>query len=240
MDMTDGKDPRSSPPSLTKNSDGSFNVKSSKVRYGVYTSAGYDPEQIDTLNHGTIAQNGFMQSAKDWKNVEMTGYVKVNSGQSGENFAWYARGGRHTGSGNPEGCEGVAYKPALFYDGRVRFAKEQWHVSYDFTDHKNAMSSIEDKWVGFKGIMWNMVQNGETVVKMEIWVDKNEDGKQDGPWVKVDENTDAGGWGNSGSECGGASDQIITWGGPIATFRWDGATDVDIKNFSVREIQPPS
>jgi len=23
----------------------------------------------------------------DWKNVEMTGYVKVNSGQSGENFA---------------------------------------------------------------------------------------------------------------------------------------------------------
>ena len=95
-----------------------------------------------------------------------------------------------------KGCEGVAYKADLGYDGRTRFAKEQWHVSYDFTDHKNPMSSIEDKWVGFKGIMWNMVQNGETVVKMEIWVDKNEDGKQDGPWVKVDENTDSGGWGN--------------------------------------------
>ena len=79
-----------------------------------------------------------MQSSKDWKNVEMTGYVKVNSGQSGENFAWYARGGRHTGNGNPEGCEGVAYKADLGYDGRTRFAKEQWHVSYDFTDHKNA------------------------------------------------------------------------------------------------------
>ena len=25
----------------------------------------------------------------------------------------------------------------------------------------------------------------------------------------------------------------------VATFRWDSATDVDIKNFSVREIQPP-
>ena len=87
-------------------------------------------------------------------------------------------------------------KQILGYDGRTRFAKEQWHVSYDFTDHKNAMSSIEDKWVGFKGIMWNMVQNGKTVVKMEIWVDKNEDGKQNGPWVKVDENTDSGGWGN--------------------------------------------
>ena len=236
MDMTDGQDPRSKPPSLEKNSDGSFKVTSSKVRYGVYTSAGYNPGQIKTLDHGTIAQTGYMQSAKDWKNVEMTGYVKVNSGQSGENFAWYARGGRHTGDGNPEGCEGVAYKADLGYDGRTRFAKEQWHVSYDFTDHKNAMSSIEDKWVGFKGIMWNMVQNGKTVVKMEIWVDKNEDDLENGPWVKVDENTDSGGWGNSGSECGGASDQIITWGGPIATFRWDGATDVDIKNFSVREI----
>ena len=240
MDMTDGKDPRSNPPSLRKNSDGSFKVTSSQVRYGTYTTSGYDPDKIATLDHGEIAQKGFMQSSDDWKNVEMTGYVKVNSGQSGENFAWYARGGRHTGSGSPEGCEGVAYKADLYYDGRTRFAKEQWHVSYDFTDHKNPMSSIEDKWVGFKGIMWNMVQNGETVVKMEIWVDKNEDGKQDGPWVKVDENTDSGGWGNSGEECGGASDQIITWGGPVATFRWDGASDVDIKNFSVREIHPPS
>jgi hypothetical protein len=240
MDMTDGEDPRSNPPSLRKNSDGSFKVTSSQVRYGAYTTDGYDPEKINTLDHGTIAQTGFMQSSKDWKNVEMTGYVKVNSGQSGENFAWYARGGRHTGSGSPEGCEGVAYKADLGYDGRTRFAKEQWHVSYDFTDHKKPMSSIEGKWVGFKGIMWNMVQNGETVVKMEIWVDKNEDGKQDGPWVKVDENTDSGGWGSEGEECGGASDQIITWGGPVATFRWDGASDVDIKNFSVREIQPPS
>jgi hypothetical protein len=239
MDMTDGQDPRSKPPSLTKNPDGSFKVESGQVRFGVFTTSGYDPGKIETLDHATIAQKGYMQSPNDWKNVEMTGYVKVNSGQSGENFAWYARGGRHTGSGNPEGCEGVAYKPGLFYDGRVRFAKEQWHVSYAFTDSKRAMDSAEDKWVGFKGIMWNFVENGETHVKMEIWLDKNEDGKQDGPWEKVDENIDSGGWGSEGEECGGEPDQIITWGGPIATFRWDGGSDVDIKNFSVREIQPP-
>src|ERR687898_1824192 len=237
MDMTDGRDSRSSPPSMTKNSDGSFEVTSSQVRYGTFTSSGYDGDEIETLDHGEIAENGYMQSPNDWRDVEMTGYVKVNSGDSDENFAWYARGGRHTGSGSPEGCEGVAYKADLGYDGRVRFAKEQWHVSYVFTDKKNAMSSIEDKWVGFKGIMYNIEENGETVVKMEIWVDKNEDGNQDGPWVKVDENIDSGGWGDSGEECGGEPDQIITWGGPIATFRWDGASDVDIKNFSVREIR---
>jgi hypothetical protein len=239
MDMSDGQDPRSRPPSMTKNSDGSFKVTSSQVRYGVFTSSGYDPDEVE-LDHGILAERGYMQSPNDWRDVELTGYVKVNSGDSDENFAWYARGGRHTGSGNPEGCEGSSIKDDLFYDGRVRFAKEQWHVSYVFTDHKRPISSIEDRWVGFKGIMYNMEQNGETVVKMEIWVDNNEDGKQDGPWVKVDENIDSGGWGDNGEECGGEPDQIITWGGPIATFRWDGASDVDIKNFSVREIQPPS
>ena len=239
MDMSDGQDPRSRPPPLTKNSDGSFKVRSDQVRYGVFTTSGYNPENVE-LDHGVLAERGYMQSPNDWRDVELTGYVKMNSGQSDENFAWYARGGRHTGSGSPEGCEGSSIKPDLGYDGRVRFAKEQWHVSYVFTDHKRAMSSIEDRWVGFKGIMYNVEQNGETAVKMEIWVDKNEDGNEDGPWEKVDENIDAGGWGDEDGECGGEPDQIITWGGPIATFRWDGASDVDIKNFSVREIEPPS
>jgi hypothetical protein len=49
---------------------------------------------------------------------------------------------------------------------------------------------------------------------------------------------DRGGWGTEGTECGGAPDQIISWGGPITTFRWDTATDVDFKYLSVREIAP--
>jgi hypothetical protein len=239
MDMSDGQDPRSRPPPLSKNNDGSFKVRSDQVRWGVFTTSGYNPDNVE-LDHGVLAERGYMQSPNDWRDVELTGYVKMNSGQSDENFAWYARGGRHTGSGAPEGCEGSSIKADLGYDGRVRFAKEQWHVSYVFTDHKRAMSSIEDRWVGFKGIMYNVEQNGETALKMEIWVDMNEDGNEDGPWEKVDENIDAGGWGEEGAECGGEPDQIITWGGPIATFRWDGASDVDIKNLSVREIQAPS
>jgi hypothetical protein len=50
---------------------------------------------------------------------------------------------------------------------------------------------------------------------------------------------DSGGWGDEGVHCGGDQDQIITWGGPIATFRWDNASDVDFKHFSVREIIGP-
>jgi hypothetical protein len=234
MNSNPEEDSRFSPQTqLSANSDGSFKVKSTKVRMGVFTSSGYQPSDISTLDHSEIAAKGYMQSPTDWRDVEMTGYVKVNSG-SGDNFAWYARGGRHTGSGNPEGCEGVAYKGGLFYNGDTRWAKEQWHVSYVFSEHQNSMGPLNGKWVGFKTIMYNMQEGGKSAVKLEMWLDKDNNNQ----WMKVNERVDNGGWGNNGGECGGDPDQIITWGGPIATFRWDSASDVDIKNFSVREIQP--
>ena len=129
MNMDDPRnDPRTSEPSMTKNSDGSWRVTSGQVRYGVFTSSGYHPDQV-VKNHATIASRGYMQSPNDWKNVEMTGQVKYNSGGDDE-WTWYARGGRHTGSGSPNGCEGAAYKGSLAYTGGdVRWAKEQWHVS---------------------------------------------------------------------------------------------------------------
>lgn len=229
------KDPRFSPQTqLTPNSDGSFKVTSTKVRMGAFTSSGYKPSQIATLDHSKMAAKGYMQSPNDWRDVEITGYVKLNSG-SGDNFAWYARGGRHTGFGNPEGCEGVAYKGDLYYNGQTRWTKEQWHTGgYVFGDYQKGMDSLNGKWVGFKAIMYNIQDAGKTAVKLEIWLDKNNDNQ----WTKVNERIDNGGWGNNGGECGGQPDQIITWGGPIASFRWDSASNVDIKDFSVREIQP--
>src|SRR5438093_1148731 len=228
-------DPRYSPQTtLTKNSDGSFKVKSTKVRMGVFTSSGFHPEQINTLNHNKIAQAGFMQYPNDWRDVEITGYVKLNSGNN-DNFVWYARGGRHTGYGSPQGCEGVAYKGGLFYSGATRWEKEQWHSGgYVFAEFGKNIGPIKGKWVGLKVIMYNIVQNDKISVKLELWVDKTNNNN----WIKATEKIDKGGWGNNGRECGGKPDQIITWGGPIAAFRWDGATDVDIKKFSVREIVP--
>jgi hypothetical protein len=103
---------------------------------------------------------------------------------------------------------------------------------------KKAAGPIKDKWIGYKFITYN-IENPEdpsqTVVKMESWLDP----RNDGNWIKVDEHTDTGNWGKSGKKCDGDKDQIITWGGPIATFRWDFADDVDFKNLSVREIHPP-
>ncbi len=221
---------------ITKNADGSWKMKATQVRMAVYTSTGYHSDDITTLDHSEIASKGYMQAPNDWRNFEMTQYVKVNTSPSEDNFSPNGRGGRHTGDGTPPvGCEGSSMKGDVFFSGKVRFAKEQWHVSYVFTNLKTPTGSIEDKWVGIKFIVYNFVENNKVVVKTELWLDTNNNGN----FVKVDETVDRGGWGTEGTECGGAPDQIISWGGPITTFRWDTATDVDFKNLSVREIVPP-
>jgi hypothetical protein len=234
-------DPRFDPQAtITKNPDGSYKITKTVVRMEVYPSTGYHQDKISTLNQKELAAKGYMQSPNDWKNVEMTGYVKLISSPLDDQFNWYNRGGRHTDMAH---CEGTAYKSDVMYyfSGKTRFNKEQWHSGgYSFTSPKTVSnSSIQGKWVGLKYIVYNFQQpqNGnKTVVRLQSWFDANNDGK----WVKINDFVDSGGWGNQGGYCGGAPDQIITWGGPIATFRWDYATDVDFKNFSVREIHAPS
>ena len=234
MDMQDpNNDPRTKQIPMSKNADGSWKVTQDQVRYGVYTSSGYHPDLV-VKDYSILADRGYMQSPNDWKNVEMTGQVKFNSG-SDDDWTWYARGGRNTGNGWPEGCEGTQYKGSLEYtSGRVRWAKEQWHVSYVFSPWKDSPASGDHKFVGFKVVMYNFLLDGKTAVKMESYVDPNNDNQ----WQKVYDWVDKGGWGSAGGECKGTPDQIITWGGPQATFRWDNA-DIDIKNLSVREIVPP-
>jgi hypothetical protein len=236
MNMSDpNHDSRTDPQTtLTKNPDGSWKVTSNAVRFNVFTSSGYNHDLITTLNQAQLAAKGYMQSPNDWKNIEITGYVKFNKGDTSDGFTWYARGGHHTGSGFPLGCEGTSIKEELDFAGTTRFEKEQWHVHYVFTPHKPATDPIQGKWVGYKAVMYNIEQNGTIAVKEEIWLDPNNIGN----WIKVNEFTDAGGFGDQGQVCGGKTDQIITWGGPIATFRWDKTTDVDIKDFSIREIKP--
>src|SRR3954468_9465938 len=69
---------------LTKNDDTehgdiSWKIQNTEVRYEVFTSSGYNAQLITTLNQTELSKKGFMQSPNDWKNVEMTGYFKINS-----------------------------------------------------------------------------------------------------------------------------------------------------------------
>ena len=224
-------DPRFDPKvSLKKNSDGSWKVTTSQARMNVFTSTGYDQNSIQTYNQKEMASKGFMQSPNDWKDVEITGYVKINSAPSDLDLSWYGRGGKHNAD---VPCEGTSIKGSIFVDGKTRFAKEQWHPGgYSFTPSQKPVSSLMDKWIGFKTVMYNVEIDGKIAVKMENWIDINNDGN----WKKIYGYTDSGGLGSDGSRCGGSADQTISWGGPILTLRWDGTSNVDIKNFSVREI----
>ncbi len=217
---------------ITRNSDGSWKMKSTKVRMNVFTSTGYDASKIPTYDRDVLVGRGYMQSPNDWKNVEMTGFVKVNSASDwSDNFAWYARGGHHS---DGIACEGSSYKGSLHYDGRVRWQKESWHVSYDQTPYQPGTGSLEGRWVGFKSVMLNTSVNGKPAVKLELWLNENADKVT---WEKVLDITDSGQIGGSATKCGGSDDAMpMIWGGPIATFRWDSANDVDFKWLSVREI----
>ncbi len=226
-------DPRFDPRvPLTPNPDGSWKVRGAHVRLLVHTSTGFHRRTIRTYDRKVLAQRGYMQAPNDWRNVEMTGYVRVNSRpMKDENFSWYARGGEHE---DAIPCEGSAYKGALHYNGTVRWLKESWHASYATSPFVEVTSALRGRWIGFKAVMHNVTLRGREAVRLELWLDDDEDPRT---WTKVYELTDDGAWGGQASLCGAAHALPLTWGGPIATFRWDGASDVDIKWLSVRELQ---
>jgi hypothetical protein len=217
---------------ITQNPDGSWKIKSAQVRMDVFTSSGYTLSTSSTQDRTTLASRGYMQSRNDWRNVEITGFVKVNAGGADSHITWYARGGKHS---DPIPCEGSAYKGSLTADGQMRFQKESWHVDYDQSPYAKVTSSYMGRWIGFKTIIRNVTVNGATAVHMEGWLNDSADKVT---WTKVYAHDDAGAWGGNSTHCGGADDKMpLTWGGPITAFRWDDSSDVDFKWLSVRELE---
>jgi hypothetical protein len=228
---------------LTKNADGSYKATSSSVRLQVYTSSGYHQNLITTYDQQALAQKGYMQSPNDWKNVEITGYMKVNhfttsTTNGAAHIELLARGGTHTSS---VPCEGTAYHSNTYETGRVKFEKELEHTSgYTTNDPQisGATGTLQGKWIGIKAVFYTF-QNGS--VKLEQWLDDKSDNinSPGNNWHRVLQFKDVGSWGGGIDNCGGTPTTIITWGGPITHFRWDNIDDMDIKDLSVREIQPP-
>ncbi|MGB7955731.1 MAG: Ig-like domain-containing protein, partial [Candidatus Nitrosopolaris sp.] len=236
-------DPRFSPGvTLTKNPDGSYKVTSTQVRLQVYTSSGYHQGSITTYNQQQLAAKGYMQSPNDWKNVEMTGYLKVNSFTSSTtngaaHIEILVRGGTHTSS---VPCEGTAYHSNTYETGRVKFEKELAHTAgYTTGDPEisGATSPLKGKWVGIKAV-FHTFPNGS--VQLEQWLDDKSDNINSlgNIWHRVLQFKDIGNWGGGTPNCGATPTTIITWDGPIAHFRWDNIDNMDIKNLSIREIQP--
>ena len=209
-------------PNLTRQVDGSWRISVPVVRMNVKT----------------------LEGESNWKNVEMTGYVKIvsvienSSNKVIENdLTWYARGGKH----NPEfPCEATAYMGGLYDNGKVGWKKELWFVG-GYTDEKQSnkvTNSLVDRWIGWKVVIYNVNNNSE--VKLESYLDNTNSNY----WVKVTNLVDDGGWYAKMPDsnffapgCYRDKDSIITKSGSTATFRSDNLI-WDFKNLSIREIDP--
>lgn len=219
---------------ITKQADGSWHIKNPSVRLNVDTPPNAEP----------------------WKNVEITGYLKMkgtisspknnNTAPSGEGggdvygVAWRARSGEHYSS---EPCEGTAYISILDINGTMEWKKKIWHTG-GYTNgtakEKVVPDGILNKWIGFKIVVYNI--NNDSAVKMESYIDN----KNTNYWVKVPTDVvDDGNWYSKSSDkefysanCGKPKNYIITNGRPLVQFRSDNIL-WDFKNLSVREIQPP-
>jgi hypothetical protein len=241
VNMYNPKDDRSfyasSNISVTRQSDGSWQVTNPEVRLNVITLPGQD----------------------EWRDIEMTGYVKVlstleesSSNPKGNHTSvevdsedkvlrpdidWRARGGRHTTEAQ---CEGTSLNGALHPDGKADWKKEIWYTG-GYTDARGTAkatdSSIVGRWIGWKVVMYNSGNN--KIAIMESYIDD----QNNNHWRKVNGVIDSGGWyANTPDKvfysagCDRPKDFVITNSGPIATFRSDNIV-WNFKYLSIREIK---
>ncbi|MDQ3727299.1 MAG: hypothetical protein M3307_03580 [Thermoproteota archaeon] len=163
----------------------------------------------------------------DWKNVEMTGYFKLEEGE--DQFTLVARQGPTYNDDG--GCGAYGYYGMLSADGDAFFKKKLFHHG-GYTDRtaveENVVEDLHDRWIGLKLVVYDL---NEDEVKLELWVD---DGNEENNWRKVTEYVDDGNWETNGSDCDRDGDETIDEG-TRGGFRVDDSA-FEFKKLSIREI----
>ena len=166
--------------------------------------------------------------ADEWKNVEMTGYFKLEEGN--DQFTLIARQG--PSYNDDGGCGAYGYYGMLSAEGEAYFKKKLFHHGGGYSDRtaveENVVDNLGNRWVGVKMVVYDLAGDD---VKLELWVD---DGNQQNKWKKATEYIDDGDWEVSGSDCDRSSDDIIEEG-TRGGFRVDDSK-FEFKNLSIREI----
>jgi hypothetical protein len=206
--------------------------------------------QIYSTN-GQIRMESWSPQNEKWLNVEITEYAKiVNS--TNHLLQMYSRGGNHIYS---DPCIGSAYKARLYGDGTATWIKEVTFPAY--TEARGKIQATEKpldgRWVGFKAIIYNFVENGNTFVRMESYIDDDVTDPSGNlviknNWKLASVVEDKGGWATDNNDfdprCSVTRDAILATPGGSATqnivaWRTDDTT-WDFKYLTAREIQPPA
>jgi hypothetical protein len=215
---------------IQENDNNSYNI-GDRSRLSVYSEDGIDNDEgnMDTYDFPKLREKGYWHKPTDWKNVEITGEYHYRGGD-GPGITHFVRSEDH--SSLHDGCGGSSYKNKIYFNGTSNFNKEQAHpTSWEMPYIEHNYGDLKNHWFRFKTIVYNFPMG---YVKLENWLDPYNDNN----WIKIGQHVDKGAWGKDGTKCGGKSDEIITWGSPNVTFRWDDIS-VDFRNLSIREIEPP-
>jgi hypothetical protein len=163
----------------------------------------------------------------EWKNVEMTGYFKLEDGN--DQFTLIGRQGPTYNDDG--GCGAYGYYGLLSANGDAYFKKKLFHHG-GYTDRtaveESVVDDLDNRWVGIKLVVYDL---DDDEVKLELWVD---DGDEEDNWKKVTEYVDDGNWETHGSDCDRDSDDIID-DGTRGGFRVDDS-EFEFKDLSIREI----
>lgn len=145
-------------------------------------------------------------SGKKALNVEITSYSKWTAGSNANGYMaqdYGGRGGHHSDSTPERKCMGSAYKGAYMQTGTAKCRKEVEHPNY--ASSKNEVQAttkpLKGHWIGRKTVIYNIVENGKTYPKIEVYVDDGCDLNgtlvvkgNETRWRKVTEYVDRGGW----------------------------------------------
>lgn len=238
-------DPRfNSPVRLEGNYTDGFTCPVDPAIISIETSMGYDKGSVrSNVNHAFIASVGYMHRSNDFKDIEWTGYFDCrNVSFEDTRIQLFARSAEITDDVK-QWCPGSFYMGELAMDGRFRWVKGQYWLSCaqkDWIDSSVVGLGTDLKtrplgWFGIKVVMHNVdIGDSKQGVKLQLYVDRN----NNNAWslVGAADFLDNGNWGSDGEFCKGKSDQIITWGGPLASMRLDKGTEIIFNKLSVREI----
>ena len=199
---------------------------------------------VQSWNFSELKKIGYWHKPSDWKNIEVTLIFKLldsaRSKGDQHSISIVTRSISHSQldndykKGSKFFCGGSSYHNNISNEGQVRMKKEQFHIDYEWERYNDEMSKVGNlynKIVGFKGIVYNI---NNTAVKLEAWVDAENQGK--GPYKKVHELIDNGNWGDAMTVCGAKTNgQAITWGSPTIIIKANDF-EFDIYDIEVREI----
>jgi hypothetical protein len=196
-----------------------------------------------------VRMEAWSHENEKWLNVEVTAYAKIEGGST-ELLQLYSRGGHHTDS---DQCEGSAYKARLYGNGMAAWTKEITHPAYAGNLGMMQATNIplEDRWVGFKAVFYNVAEDGSEYVRLESYIDDDVTDSSGNlvvgnNWELASVVEDRGGWATDNSDfntsCGRERDEVLLSPGGTDTqnivgFRTD-SIDWSFKYLSAREIDP--